>query len=59
MDRGEHMQIAFYIDQTRCIGCFTCAVACKDWNDISDGPANWKRILPIEEGKRSINPNVA
>lgn len=52
------MQIAFYIDQTRCIGCFTCAVACKDWNDIPDGPANWKRILPIEEGKYP-NPFLA
>ncbi|MFH1123536.1 MAG: FAD-dependent oxidoreductase [Pseudomonadota bacterium] len=45
------MQLGFYFDQTRCIGCHTCAVACKDWNDIPAGPAHWRRILPIEEGQ--------
>lgn len=33
------MQLGFYVDQTRCVGCFTCVVACKDWHDIrSWGP---------------------
>ncbi|MBI4303992.1 MAG: FAD-dependent oxidoreductase [Chloroflexi bacterium] len=45
------MQRAFYFDQTRCIGCFTCCVACKDWHDIPAGPAHWRRVLPFEEGK--------
>ena len=45
------MQRGFYFDQTRCIGCFTCCVACKDWHDIPAGPAHWRRITPIEEGK--------
>ena len=44
-------QYGFYIDQTRCIGCFTCAVACKDWHDIEAGPAKWMRIIEIEHGK--------
>lgn len=44
------MQFGFYFDQTRCTGCYTCAVACKDWNDIPAGPACWRRILPMEEG---------
>jgi len=44
-------QFGFYIDQTRCIGCYTCAVACKDWHDIEAGPANWMRIKEIERGK--------
>ena len=44
-------QYGFYIDQTRCIGCYTCAVACKDWHDIDAGPANWMRIKEIEKGK--------
>ncbi|MFC2004117.1 FAD-dependent oxidoreductase [Chloroflexota bacterium] len=44
-------QIAFYFDQTRCIGCYTCAVACKDWHDIDAGPVNWMRVHIIEEGK--------
>ena len=36
------MQLAFYFDQTRCIGCYTCTVACKNWHDIPAGPANWQ-----------------
>jgi len=44
------MQIGFYFDQTRCIGCCTCVVACKDWNDIPAGPANWRRVTSVEEG---------
>ena len=44
-------QMGFYFDQTRCIGCFTCNVACKDWNDIPAGPINWMRIKPIEKGR--------
>ena len=44
-------QMGFYIDQTRCTGCYTCSVACKDWNDIDAGPINWMRIKKIENGK--------
>ena len=44
------MQLGFYFDQMRCTGCYTCAVACKDWNDIPAGPAHWRRILSLEEG---------
>lgn len=44
------MQLGFYFDQTRCTGCYTCAVACKDWNNIPAGPAHWRRIVSIEEG---------
>jgi anaerobic dimethyl sulfoxide reductase subunit B (iron-sulfur subunit) len=44
-------QLGFYFDQTRCIGCYTCSVACKDWNNIKAGPANWLRIGTIEKGK--------
>ena len=45
------MQIAFYYDQTRCIGCNTCIVACKDWNDIPAGPVAWRKLTTIEKGK--------
>jgi anaerobic dimethyl sulfoxide reductase subunit B (iron-sulfur subunit) len=45
------MQLGFYFDQTRCIGCFTCCIACKDWHDIPAGPAHWLRVTEIEEGK--------
>ena len=49
------MQMGFYFDQTRCTGCFTCTVACKDWHDIPAGPASWIPVIEIEKGKY---PNV-
>lgn len=45
------MQMGFYFDQTRCTGCFTCIVACKDWNDVGAGPASWRRVITLEKGK--------
>ena len=45
------MQIGFYFDQTRCIGCSACVIACKDWHDIPAGPEKWIRILYNEKGK--------
>ena len=44
------MQLGFYFDQTRCTGCYTCAVACKDWNDLAAGPVHWRRIFSFEDG---------
>jgi NADPH-dependent glutamate synthase beta subunit-like oxidoreductase len=44
-------QLAFYFDQTRCMGCEACVVACKDWNDVAPGPASWRKISTIEKGK--------
>ena len=49
------MQLGFYIDQSRCTGCYTCVVACKDWHDIPAGPVNWRRVVTAERGKY---PNV-
>ncbi len=45
------MQVGFYFDQNRCTGCYTCAVACKDWHDVPAGPASWLRVSIIERGK--------
>ena len=45
------MQWGFYFDQSRCVGCFACVVACKDWHDVTDGPASWRRVVTIEKGK--------
>ncbi len=44
------MQLGIYFDQTRCTGCHTCAVACKDCHDTPAGPARWMRISTIERG---------
>ena len=51
-------QLGFHVDQTRCTGCYTCVVACKDWHDVPAGPANWMRVATIERGKYP-NPFVA
>lgn len=45
------MQLGFYFNQTRCTGCNTCQVACKDWHDIPAGPEHWLRLKYIEKGK--------
>lgn len=45
------MQMGFYFDQTRCTGCYTCIVACKDWHDVPAGPASWRRVATIEKGE--------
>lgn len=45
------MQMGFYFDQTRCIDCFACCVACKDWHDVPAGPAKWLRIETTESGE--------
>jgi len=50
-----NLQVGFYFDQTRCIGCSACAVACKDWHDVPAGPEKWITILYNETGKF---PNV-
>jgi anaerobic dimethyl sulfoxide reductase subunit B len=42
--------LGFYFDQSRCTGCYTCVVACKDWYDIPAGPVNLMRVRCIEHG---------
>jgi len=44
------MQPGFYFDQTRCIGCHTCDVACKDWHDLQEPGVSWRRIFTTEQG---------
>ena len=44
------MQLGFYFDQSRCIGCFACVVACKDCHDIQDRGVHWIRLLTFENG---------
>jgi anaerobic dimethyl sulfoxide reductase subunit B len=46
------MQRGFYFDQTRCTGCYTCVIACKDWHEIEIGsePEDWIQIVSIKKG---------
>jgi anaerobic dimethyl sulfoxide reductase subunit B (iron-sulfur subunit) len=50
------MQYGFYVNENRCMGCFACVVACKDWHDVPAGPASWIRVQTVEEG---LFPNLA
>ena len=43
-------QYGFYFDQSRCIGCNACAVACKQWHHLSPGPQKWMRVYQWEKG---------
>ena len=45
------MQYGIYFDQTRCMGCFTCVVACRDWHDVPAGPASYIRLTTMEKGR--------
>ena len=44
------MQIAFFIDATRCVNCKTCEVACKDANDNAAG-RRMRRVRTFEGGE--------
>lgn len=43
-------QLGIYFDQTRCIGCYTCSVACKDWHDHQNQTVNYMQIKTIQKG---------
>ena len=40
-----------YIDVSRCIGCYTCAVACKNWYRIEAGKGARIKIREVIKGK--------
>ena len=37
------------VDVNRCVGCQTCTVACKHWNDTQPG-VQWRKVLDVESG---------
>ena len=43
------MRKAFFFDQTRCIGCNSCTVACKDYYNTNPGPVRWRRHQTHED----------
>ena len=47
------MNRGFYFDQSRCTGCFTCVIACKDWHEYEMGaePEAWITVSSVEQCK--------
>ena len=41
-------QYGFFVDLSRCIGCHSCTVSCKQWHDIAPGPAKPMRVYQWE-----------
>ena len=41
-------QKAFLVNADRCIGCYTCAMACKSYNGLESDVA-WRQIYPLAE----------
>lgn len=52
------MQYGIYYNQTRCIGCYTCTISCKDNHNVPPGPASWRKVTTLEKGKFP-NPYLA
>ncbi len=46
----DTLQIAFFFDQSRCTGCLTCVIACKQWHSVDYDVMNWRRVETIENG---------
>ena len=41
-------QYAFLVDSERCIGCFTCAMACKNYYHQEEGVI-WRQVYPLSQ----------
>ena len=50
---SDNMQWGFFFDQSRCSGCYTCILACRQWHQSQ---INRRRVETIEEG---TYPHVA
>jgi phenylacetyl-CoA:acceptor oxidoreductase subunit 1 len=51
---GHTPRWGMVIDVNRCVGCQTCTIACKHWNNTLPD-IQWRRVIDIEEGEF---PNV-
>ena len=45
-------QYAFYFDSTRCTGCKTCELACKDYKDLDQNIA-YRKVFDYERRRRA------
>ena len=48
------MRRAFVFDQNKCLGCNTCTVACKDWNQVNPGPVRWRTAKVYETEREPV-----
>lgn len=42
------MRYAFFYDQSRCMACNACSVACKDWKQVNPGPVRYRKVQTDE-----------
>lgn len=45
------MQLGFFFDQSRCSGCFTCIIACKQWHSTDYEVMNWRKVETFGKGE--------
>ncbi len=43
-------QYGFYVDTSRCIKCWACVVACKQWHEIDAGTVSRRNVTETVEG---------
>ena len=43
-------QYGFYHDSERCIKCFACEVACKQWHGIKAGTIKLRKVVEVTTG---------
>jgi len=49
------IQYGFFFDQSRCIGCRICSVACRKWNKLTAPSLKYMRVYEWEKG---VFPNI-
>ncbi|MDO4442354.1 MAG: 4Fe-4S dicluster domain-containing protein [Slackia sp.] len=43
-------QYGFYVDTARCVDCWACEIACKQWNGIKAGGIARRKVHEVTEG---------
>ncbi len=43
------MQKGFYVDETKCVKCHACEIACKLWNNLDD-VSYWRQVVKVGTG---------
>nr|WP_251823379.1 hypothetical protein [Campylobacter jejuni] len=47
MKLEENSQFGFILDQSKCVGCRTCSLSCKDYKNMPVG-VNFRRVFETE-----------